>query len=401
MDVVIRQAHPGPDVPPYESPEEKLWDAERYQREEGIPYTVLVDDLRGTTHLAYGGMADPTYLLDSDGRVAFYNLWSHAPTLHLALEELFRQGGRGVVRGGVDRTPHLLPAMTEGWRGLRRGLPQSLIDLELASPGAGAMTWLGYQLRPLLAPVSLRSRPLPPAARAAIGAAAGLGALLAVRTLVGRRTDTYRRNAESLRRPGRAERADLEEVTAAEGSGPLLQRDYWGVIEGARLTPEQTIDQVLSDVPSFSPSELAAFSRLSGEDGPARVGEDFRVSIQGYGPCHVRLTQRDPDSFTFQTLAGHLETGRISFGAERDRAGNLVFRIRSRSRTNSPVNAVGYALIGIHAQTAVWTTFVRRVAEAAGGRLLGKVEVRSRRVSEDPEDEAPVPVPTFASTAEG
>jgi hypothetical protein len=36
-----------------------------------------------------------------------------------------------VVNGGVDRTPHILPAMTDGWNGLRRGLPQSLIDGEV------------------------------------------------------------------------------------------------------------------------------------------------------------------------------------------------------------------------------------------------------------------------------
>ncbi|MFO1533578.1 MAG: hypothetical protein ABR562_07810, partial [Thermoplasmatota archaeon] len=45
---------------------------------------------------------------------------------------------------------------------LRRGLPQSYLDLELASPGAGALTWAGYQLRPLLGPLTQRAKPLPP-----------------------------------------------------------------------------------------------------------------------------------------------------------------------------------------------------------------------------------------------
>lgn len=178
VDVVIRQAHPGPAVLPYENERQKQEDAERYQRDEAIPWRVLTDDLIGTVHQAYGGLADPTFLIDADGRVAFYNMWTHVPTLHEAIEALFARGGRGIVRGGVDRAPHLLASLTDGWKGLRRGLPQSYIDLELAAPGMATMTWLGYQLRPLLAPVTLRATPLPTPAKVAI--ALGAVALLAL-----------------------------------------------------------------------------------------------------------------------------------------------------------------------------------------------------------------------------
>lgn len=114
------------------------------------------------------------FIIDRDGRVAFYVMWTHAPTLYKAIEQLMRQDGHGVVNGGVDRTPHILPAMTDGWNGLRRGLPQSLIDMETATPTTGVSAWLGHQLRPLLAPLTLRAEPLPPAAKAglALGAVA-------------------------------------------------------------------------------------------------------------------------------------------------------------------------------------------------------------------------------------
>ena len=68
--MLVRQAHPGPRVPPYRSLEQKLQDAHSYQRDEGIPWPVLVDDLAGTVHQVYGRLADPTYLIDADGRVA-------------------------------------------------------------------------------------------------------------------------------------------------------------------------------------------------------------------------------------------------------------------------------------------------------------------------------------------
>lgn len=132
----------------------------------------------GTTHQVYGGLADPTYLIDADGRVAFYSLWTHAPTLHTAIENLLAQGGRGVVTGGLDRMPHLLATITDGWKNLRKGLPRSFVELELSAPGMASMPFLGWQIRPLLAPLTLRAKPLPKEAK--IGLAIGAGLLLAL-----------------------------------------------------------------------------------------------------------------------------------------------------------------------------------------------------------------------------
>ena len=112
-------------------------------------------------------------------------MWTHAPTLHEAIEELFAKGGRGVVKGGTDRIPHLLATIADGWHGLRRGFPRSAIELELAGPGMASGPFLGYQIRPLLAPIALRATLLPVAAK--IGLAVGGAALLflGVRLLTG------------------------------------------------------------------------------------------------------------------------------------------------------------------------------------------------------------------------
>lgn len=156
---------------------EKHRDAQRYQHEEQLPWPMLVDDLAGTTHQVYGGLADPIYILDVDGRVAFYNMWAHAPSLFEALKELQQRGWRGVVNGGVDRQPHMLASMTDGWKGLRKGWPQSFLEIETAAPTMGISSWLGYQLRPVLAPLALRAEPLPRAAK--IGLACSAAALAA------------------------------------------------------------------------------------------------------------------------------------------------------------------------------------------------------------------------------
>jgi hypothetical protein len=156
---MVRQAHPGPGVEAYHSFEEKLEDARNYTSEEQIPWPVLVDDLEGTVHQVYGMLADPTYLLDVEGRVSYYNMWTHAPNLHNALATLIEQGGRGVVGGGIDHVVHMLPALTHGWKGIRRGYPQSFIDLETAMPGMGSGLWLGHTCSRILEPVTLRSKP--------------------------------------------------------------------------------------------------------------------------------------------------------------------------------------------------------------------------------------------------
>ncbi len=98
VDVLVRQAHPGPFEPAYASDEQKMADAERYQRSEQIPWPVVVDDVEGTVHRAYGGLANPSYLIGTDGRVSFYAPVTGAPRLHRALEELVNAGGRGWSR---------------------------------------------------------------------------------------------------------------------------------------------------------------------------------------------------------------------------------------------------------------------------------------------------------------
>lgn len=177
LDVIIRQAHPGEQRAAYNSDSEKQASAEEYRRMEHLPWPVLVDDLPGTVHQAYGNMPDPVYLIDADGRVAFYGMWTHPPTLQQAIEELLAQGGRGVVLGdGIDHVVHLLGSFVGGWQGLRRGGWQAVFDYELGSPPAASLTFLGSLLRPILAPLALRATPLPTSTR--IGLAAALLAAL-------------------------------------------------------------------------------------------------------------------------------------------------------------------------------------------------------------------------------
>lgn len=182
----MRQAHPGPAAPAYDSAADKGADARRYRDAERIPWPVLVDHVDGRVHRAYGALSAPVYLIDAEGRVAFHGLWVHAPTVHRAIEALLWQGGRGVVVGGLDRRPHLLAALVGGWRALRRARPRPVRDLVATAPGLALALGAGRLLRPVLAPLALRARPLPRSARVALGAA-GVGLGLAAAGTLARR----------------------------------------------------------------------------------------------------------------------------------------------------------------------------------------------------------------------
>ncbi len=149
FDVLTRQAHPGPSVEAYDSLGRKLEDGLRHQRENRVPYPVLVDDIEGRVHQVYGGLADPTYLIDAAGRVAFYDKWTNPKGLDSAIERLLARGGYGVIEDGFESKPAVGPILLDGWPAIRRGLPQSYIDLETAMPGSGTVLLVGHTLKPL------------------------------------------------------------------------------------------------------------------------------------------------------------------------------------------------------------------------------------------------------------
>lgn len=157
VDVLVRQGHPGPTAPAYARPEQKRDDALRFVRDESIPWEVVIDGVDGSVHARYGLLPDPTYLIDCDGRVAFYSYWTHVPTLRRAVATLLACGGRGVV--GEQRLPHPLAPLVDGWRAIERGLPQSADDMETVAPGSTLVLKAGSLAKPLLAPWALASRP--------------------------------------------------------------------------------------------------------------------------------------------------------------------------------------------------------------------------------------------------
>jgi hypothetical protein len=179
--VVIRQAHPGEKRGRYLDYGDKLESAREYKRLEDIGWPVLLDDYAGTVHRAYSReMADPSFLIDAEGRVSFYCMWTHAPSLKLAFDELLARDGVGApVAGGIDRIPHMFASFVDGYRGPARGGPRAVREYSTAAMGAGVLSYLGNKAKPVLGPIALRAKPLPLAAKIALALGLlGAGALL-------------------------------------------------------------------------------------------------------------------------------------------------------------------------------------------------------------------------------
>jgi hypothetical protein len=180
--VTIRQAHPGEKRGRYLDYEAKVASAQEYQQLEDIAWPVLVDDYEGSVHRAYSQeMADPSFLIDAEGRIAFYAMWTHAPSLKPAFDELLAKGGVGApVAGGIDRVPHLFASFVDGARGPQRGGKRAVREYTTGGFGAGVLSLAGNKAKPVLGPLALRAEPLPVAAKIGLG----LVALLVVAAIV-------------------------------------------------------------------------------------------------------------------------------------------------------------------------------------------------------------------------
>jgi hypothetical protein len=176
-------------------------------------------------------------------------------------------------------------------------------------------------------------------------------------------------------------------VFASQGYGPLLERSYVAVIEGAKLTPESILDRVRSEFVCFAPAETARFCcRSRGEGQALQIGDVLEIELALVGNCAVKVVHVDDLRLTMRTLAGHPEAGLISFSAGRDEQERPTFEIRSRTRANGLLNFAGFLIVGKQMQARCWINFIGNLVESLGGQIIGAVKVRTRVVREQPSD---------------
>jgi uncharacterized protein (UPF0548 family) len=183
---------------------------------------------------------------------------------------------------------------------------------------------------------------------------------------------------------------------AASGAGPLLQRDYWAVLEGGPDRPSAVMRHVREHFCQLPPAALVAFTAPEG----LGLGAELDIVIAPGQPCQVRVVHEDAQSITLGTLDGHPEAGRITFGAYRNPEDRIIFHIRSRARSSTAATLVGFFAIGEAMQTDTWTDFINNVAATAGARVRGAIRAETREVEDQPDDQDGRAAPTFLAVGD-
>lgn len=76
--VYVREAHPGSRTKPHQTMDEKIGLAKQTQAEYGDGRDVLVDDIAGAMHQAYGSFPNMAYVIDPGGQVVYRCDWAFA-----------------------------------------------------------------------------------------------------------------------------------------------------------------------------------------------------------------------------------------------------------------------------------------------------------------------------------
>ena len=183
--------------------------------------------------------------------------------------------------------------------------------------------------------------------------------------------------------PGYPPGFDMTEVQGVErGHGPLFHRRYRTRIRHTGFSPEELVTAVAADVDRVAPTTFSSFQRVGGEPGPLRPGDELVVRMAGPWDGPVRVVDVRPDRFWLATLDGHLEAGQIVFSARREGDGLVVFEIESWARSRDRLVNLTYTKLRMakEIQLHMWTSFLERVAKAAGGRPTGGIDIHTRRV---------------------
>jgi Domain of unknown function (DUF1990) len=182
--------------------------------------------------------------------------------------------------------------------------------------------------------------------------------------------------------PDEVDRDDVQWV--GHGSGPHFHRRYSVRIEGAAMSAEELMAQVMENPDRAAPSEFATFQKMRGDEQTLRVNDEYVVRMPGPWDGPVRVASTSSRSFRFVTLAGHLEAGQIEFRVSNGEL--LEFEIESWARSGDRLSELLYDRLRIskEVQFHMWTSFLERVVKLSGGKRAGGLRIHTRKVVELP-----------------
>ncbi|NKB86965.1 MAG: hypothetical protein GKS06_01920 [Acidobacteria bacterium] len=128
-----REAHPGENYPHHTDFEQKLRHAREMATRDGIERPMLVDDLDGTVHRAYGTLPNMAYVIGGGGRLVYRAAWTDAEAIDVVVNRLVRQ--RTERQGGAEHRPYYAE-----WQPNIVADRQTFVELLLDSAGPRAVS---------------------------------------------------------------------------------------------------------------------------------------------------------------------------------------------------------------------------------------------------------------------
>ncbi len=175
---------------------------------------------------------------------------------------------------------------------------------------------------------------------------------------------------------------EAEVLPAQAGRGPLFHRRYRARIREASLLGPSLMLELKRDVNQAAPTKFARFAKVHGDPARMAVGDEYVVRMPGPWDGPVRVIASDETSFRLATLEGHLEAGQIEFRVLPEEP--MVFEIESWARSADRFADLLYqhARMAKEIQLHMWISFLEGVANLAGGRLTGGIDIDTRRIDD-------------------
>ncbi len=129
----IREAHPGEKIHGHDSMADKISIAKKVQGNPSENRTVLIDNIDGTIHQAYGALPNSVHVINATGIVAFRSDWNNVVMVDRILTELQENSDAISL---IEHFPKKPPLLTKnGVPVLFRGGWRAIWDMIVAVPG--------------------------------------------------------------------------------------------------------------------------------------------------------------------------------------------------------------------------------------------------------------------------
>lgn len=124
-----REAHPGERIGAHKILDDKIQRAKEAQQRFRERRTMLIDNMEGTGHLAYGAFPDMIYIIAPDGTVAFRGKWNNAKAIRKVLQKLV--SGESIE--GL-RSPFRIPPLAANVKAVMPAGVIAVVDLMMCAP---------------------------------------------------------------------------------------------------------------------------------------------------------------------------------------------------------------------------------------------------------------------------